>query len=372
MNRPYVISMSKRDYYQILGVDRSSSGEEIKKAYRRLAVQFHPDKNPDNHEAEEKFKEASEAYEVLSSVDKRQIYDQFGHRGLEGSGFHGFSGVDDVFDSFGDIFEDFFGFSNRGGGRPSRARRGSDLRTDLEIDFMEACFGVEKQVQISKHAACTTCDGHGSKKGTEPKVCPQCRGHGTVRHVQGFFTISTTCPQCNGAGSFVADPCSDCRGSGKKKESKKINVKIPGGVDSGIRLMVSGEGEAGDRGGPAGDLYVFLHVKAHPFFKRDEENILCEIPVSMVSAALGESITVPTIQGDREVDLPKGTQSGETMVLRELGVPHLRTKRTGDQIIKWIVKTPTALSKAEEDLLAQMRDLHSKAKPKGKKRGIFS
>lgn len=367
--------MIKKDYYEILGVERTADGVTIKKAYRSLAVQFHPDKNPDDKTAEEKFKEASEAYEVLSDASKRQIYDQFGHNGLEGQGFQGFSGVEDVFQNFGDIFEDFFGMG--GGTRRSRPRRGSDLRYDLEIDFMEACFGASKQIQVVKNAACGTCEGSGSKKGSGPKVCPQCRGAGQVRHTQGFFTISTTCPGCNGAGSVISDPCDECRGLGQVRQSKKLDVKIPAGVDTGIRLMVQGEGEAPGRGGEAGDLYVLLHVKPHEFFTREEENVHCVVSVSVAQAALGLDITVPTLKEKEEVTLPKGIQSGETLVLKGKGVPHLRTKRMGDQIITVQVRTPTDLSSEQKELLEKLAALDADSSESGdthkkkKKKGIF-
>ena len=267
----------KRDYYEILEVTRTASDGEIKKSYRQLALKYHPDKNPGDHAAEDLFKEASEAYEVLSDNQKRQIYDQFGHQGLQGQGFSGFSGVEDVFETFGDIFEDFFGFSSRrGGGRgQARATRGSDLRYDLEIDFKEAVFGTEKNIRVSKATSCEDCGGSGAKKGTGPTVCSQCQGRGQVRHSQGFFTISTSCPACRGQGSVIGDPCSSCRGQGHVKKTKEIQLKIPAGVDTGIKLMVHGEGEAGERGGSPGDLYVFISVKSHEFFKREGDDLHC-------------------------------------------------------------------------------------------------
>lgn len=370
--------MHKKDYYEILGVVRSASEVEIKKAYRTLAFQFHPDKNPENKEAEEKFKAASEAYEVLSDSEKRQIYDQFGHQGLQGHGFQGFSGVEDIFDSFGDIFEDFFGFSSRGqkGGRP-RARRGADLRYDLEIDFMEACFGCEKKIQVVHHILCDACEGSGAEPGTKPTVCPQCGGGGQVRHSQGFFTISTTCSACHGQGTFIAHHCKKCHAQGRIKDSKKLNVKIPPGVDTGIRLMVGGEGEVGEKGGPPGDLYVFLAVKKHDFFERDGETIYCRVLVSMAKAALGGKIMVPTLVGEEEVEISQGAQAGSRLVLKGKGVASLRSRKLGDQIIILDVKTPTKLTKEKKELLEKILELEDEElsqasfESKKKKRGFF-
>lgn len=364
----------KKDYYEILEVARNAEVVEIKKAYRRLALQFHPDKNPGNRDAEEKFKEASEAYEVLSSPDKRQIYDQFGHQGLQGTGFHGFSGVEDIFESFGDVFEDFFNMGSRRS-RRTRAQKGADLRYDLEIDFMDACFGSSKQIHVVKAVSCATCKGSGAKKGTGPSTCSHCQGTGQVRHSQGFFTISTTCPACGGAGATINDPCTECRGHGLVRETKKLEVKIPAGVDTGIRLMIHGEGEVGERGGPAGDLYVLIHVRAHDFFVREGDDIGGLIPVSMTQASLGAKISVPTLKGEEEVEIPKGLQSGEHVVLKGKGVPNLRSGRPGDQVMTVIVKTPTHLTAAQEELLREFSHLEggeeiSKDKKK-KKRGLF-
>ncbi|MBI4412402.1 MAG: molecular chaperone DnaJ [Deltaproteobacteria bacterium] len=344
--------MIKKDYYEVLGVRRDSDDAEIKKAYRQMAVKYHPDKNPGDKPAEEKFKEAAEAYEVLSHPEKRQVYNQFGHRGLEGVGFTGFTGMEDIFESFGDIFEDFFGFS---GGRRGRGggRQGADLRYDLEIDFMEACFGTEKQINVARRTICDSCSGTGARKGTEPQTCPKCRGAGQIAHSQGFFTISTTCPYCQGTGQHIPHPCTECHGLGQVRQSKKLSVKIPPGVDSGLRLLLGGEGEAGERGGPPGDLYVFLRVKSHELFVREGENIRCEIPIGMVPAALGGKIRVPTIDGEEEVEIPKGTQSGDTVTLREKGAAHLRTKHRGNQIITFIVQIPKNLTGRQEELLRQ-------------------
>ena len=365
--------MIKKDYYDILGIGRSASLDEIKKSYRQLALKFHPDRNPGDPTAEEKFKEASEAYEVLSSPDRRQIYDQFGHEGLAGGGFRGFAGVEDIFDSFGDIFEDFFGFSGgrRGAGR-SRARRGADLHYELDITFEEASFGAEKQIQLAKNAVCETCGGSGVKKGSHAVSCPSCHGQGQIRHTQGFFTISTTCPACAGAGSVIRDPCPTCQGHGQTRSSKKLSVKIPAGVDTGMRLMLHGEGEVGERGGPPGDLYVLLHVNPHKIFTRDGENIRCTVTLSMVQAALGATIKVPTLKGEEEVTISPGTQSGEIVTLKGLGVDHLRTKKTGDELVTINVLIPSRLTAEQEGLLRKFAELetggkHDSSGSKGKK-----
>ena len=368
----------KRDYYEVLQVSKTTTEADIKKAYRKLAFQYHPDKNSGDKKAEELFKEASEAYEVLSDANKRKLYDQFGHRGLQGSGFHGFSGVDEVFDSFGDIFEDFFGFSGGRGRSRTRARQGSDLSYELEIDFMEACKGVKKIIQVHKSIPCPECEGSGAKKGSQPHICPQCQGHGQVRHNQGFFTISTTCPACHGVGHKIKEFCDECRGQGAVRTSKKIDVSIPAGVENGIRLMIHGEGEAGLHGGPAGDLYVHLLVKEHENFKREGEHIVTELAVNMALAALGGKIKVPTIDGDEEISIPEGIQNGETIVLKGRGVPHLRSKHHGDQIIVVHVETPRNLSKDQKELLQRLEEsfdknapIHHNNKRSSKKKSFF-
>ena len=350
---------SKRDYYEVLGVERSSSDIEIKKAYRKLALQFHPDKNPGNQEAEDKFKEAAEAYEVLRDEKKRSIYNQYGHQGLEGAGFSGFGGFEDIFSSFGDIFEDLFGFGSGGRSGRSRAQRGSDLRYDLTISFMDAAFGTEMEIDVEKMESCTTCEGNGCEPGTYPETCSSCNGHGQVSRSQGFFTVRTTCPSCRGAGQTIVSPCKSCRGAGQVKISKKVSVKIPGGVDSGSRLRLTGEGEAGQYGGPQGDLYIFIHVQEHEFFARNNTDIVCEIPISFVQAALGDEIDVPTLDGEKALKIRKGTQPGETYRFRAEGIPSLRTGMRGDQIIQIAVKTPTRISKKQESLLREFAELEA-------------
>jgi molecular chaperone DnaJ len=347
---------AKRDYYEVLGVDRNAGDSDLKKAYRKLALKFHPDRNPGDREAEEKFKEAAEAYDVLRDANKRQIYDQYGHQGLEGSGFSGFGGFEDIFSSFGDIFEDFFGF---GGGRRSRSRanRGSDLRYDMQLTFMEAAFGTEKKIDVEKAETCGDCSGSGAAPGSGPETCPQCGGSGQIGRSQGFFTVRTTCPHCRGQGQVIADPCKTCQGRGKVLVHKKVSVRIPAGVDNGSRLRLTGEGEAGAYGGPHGDLYVFIHAREHEFFKRDETHVLCQIPVSFVQAALGDSVTIPTLNGETELEIPKGTQPGDIFRLRGEGIPSLRNGHRGDQIVQVNVKTPTNLNKKQVALLKQFASL---------------
>jgi len=349
---------NKRDYYEVLGVNRDASDGELKSAYRKLALKYHPDRNPDDKDAEEMFKEASEAYEVLRDSQKRSLYDQFGHQGLEGSGFHGFGGFEDIFSSFSDIFEDFFGF---GGGRRSRTRaqRGSDLRYDISLSFMEAAFGTETEIEIEKMEKCQPCEGTGCEPGTTPETCGQCQGSGQVSRSQGFFTVRTTCHQCRGTGQHIANPCSVCRGTGQVLERKKVSIKIPAGVDSGSRLRLTGEGEAGIYGGPPGDLYVFINVKPHEFFKRNETDIICQVPISFVQAALGDKIMIPTLDGEKELAIPKGAQPGDLLRFHGEGIPSLHGKRRGDQIIQVLVKTPTGLTKKQEALLKEFADLET-------------
>lgn len=349
---------TKRDYYDVLGVGRNADENEIKANYRKLALKYHPDRNPDEKEAEERFKEAAEAYEVLRDPEKRNIYDNYGHEGLQGTGFSGFRGFEDIFSSFGDIFDDFFAF---GTGRRSRtaARRGADLRYDLTISFMDAAFGVETEIEIEKLENCSTCEATGCEPGTYPEGCRQCGGTGQISRSQGFFSIRTTCPHCRGEGRTIPSPCSECRGTGQVEREKKVSVNIPGGVDTGSRLRLTGEGESGTRGGPPGDLYVFINVKPHDFFKRNNNDIICQIPISFVQAALGADIDVPTLNGEKTLHIPKGTQPGEVFRFKREGIPYLRGHGKGDQIIQVLVKTPTALSKKQVTLLKEFAKLES-------------
>lgn len=351
----------KRDYYDVLGVSRNATKQELKTSYRKLAIQFHPDKNPGNKEAEEKFKEASEAYEVLNNDSKRQIYDQFGHRGLENSGHSGPSGFEDIFSSFGDIFEDFFGFGGGGNRGRSRVQRGSDLRYDLKIEFMEAAFGTEKTISIPKLDTCSECHGSGCQEGTSPETCSQCQGTGQFIQNQGFFKVKTTCPYCRGKGKAIPNPCAKCRGAGRVEITKKVQVKIPAGVDNGSRLRLTGEGEASPSdGGPSGDLYVIINVKPHKYFQRDENDVICVVDISFVQAALGDEIQIPTLASETTLKIPKGTQYGDVFRLRGEGIASLRSGSRGDQIIKVIVKTPTKLTQKQESLLKEFDKLDSK------------
>ena len=349
---------TKRDYYEVLGVSRNADDNELKANYRKLALQFHPDRNSGNKEAEEKFKEASEAYEVLRDPQKRNIYDQFGHQGLEGSGFSGFSGFEDIFSSFGGIFEDFFGFSN---GRRSRSRtqKGADLRYDLTLSFMESVFGTETEIDLEKMEVCPLCEGDACEPGTQLGTCWQCDGTGQVSRNQGFFTVRTTCNNCRGNGQTIPHPCNNCRGAGQIRVSKKVGVKIPGGVDNGSRLRLTGEGEAGIYGGPPGDLYVFIHVESHDFFKRNNTDVICQVEISFIQAALGDTMKVPTLNGNKSLKIPKGTQSGDLFSFRGEGIPSLRTNKRGDQIIQIAIKTPTNLNKKQEALLKEFAKIES-------------
>ena len=351
--------MVKRDYYEILEITKTATGEEIKKAYRQMALKYHPDRSPGDQEAEDKFKEASEAYEILRDTEKRSLYDQFGHDGLKRSGFQGFSGFDDIFTNFGDIFDDFFGmgFGNRRGGRRSSARRGSDLRYDLPISFRDAAFGKEKEIDIEKNETCETCTGTGVKPGESKQTCPGCEGRGQVSHTQGFFSISSTCSRCQGQGEIITHPCKDCSGSGAVLTPKKLKVKIPAGVETGIRLKLVGEGEAGERGGPAGDLYVVLHVEPDAFFERQGNDILCQIPISFSQAALGAKIEVPTLNGSEKITIPPGTQAGQRFTIKGAGVPYLHGRGKGDEFVHVIVKTPTKLSRQQAQLFEELASL---------------
>ena len=347
------MTMNKRDYYQVLGVSRDSDPEEIKRAYRKLALKYHPDRNPGDKEAEEHFKEAAEAYEVLRDSEKRQIYDRFGHAGLEGRGFTGFTGFEDIFTSFGDIFEGFFGF---GGGREqrSRARQGRNLRYNLELTLEEAFYGKEEEIVFQRLEPCQTCNGTGVKPGSEPQVCATCQGRGQVVRSQGFFQISTTCPACHGQGRIITDPCHECRGEGRVRAERNINVKIPPGVDSGSQLRLRHEGEPGENGGPPGDLFVMLHVGEHGFFTREGDDLLCQIPISFVQAALGDTLTIPSLgeEEDHELKIPQGTQPGDVLRISGKGMPTLRGfHKRGHLYVRVMVKVPAKLSGRQRELL---------------------
>ena len=347
---------NKRDYYEILDVDRDASDAELKTSYRKLALKYHPDRNPDDKVAEDNFKEAAEAYEVLRDAQKRQIYDQYGHQGLEGTGFSGFGGFEDIFSSFGGIFEDLFGFST-GRKSKSRAQKGSDLRYDLGLSFLEAAFGIETEIDLEKMELCPTCEGTMCEPDTYPEACGLCNGTGQVSRSQGFFTVRTTCSNCRGTGQIIPHPCSKCRGSGHVMVKKTVAVKIPGGVDNGSRLRLTGEGEAGSYNGPPGDLYVFIQVEPHEFFDRDNTSVICKTQISFVQAALGDQITIPTLKGKKTLKIPKGTQPGDVFRFHGEGIPSLRSGRRGDQIVQVVIKTPTNLNKKQEKLLSEFAKL---------------
>lgn len=346
----------KRDYYEILEIQRQASAAEIKSAYRKMALKYHPDRNA-GHEAEECFKEASEAYEVLSDPQKRQLYDQYGHAGLESRGFHGFNDMGDIFSHFSDVFEDFFGFAGAGRGGRSSARQGHDLRLDLQITFMEAYAGCERKLELQRHESCELCHGQGYPKGSEPVICQHCGGKGQLYHSQGFFTISTACAACRGQGRVVREHCPECRGQGVVQRPKKLSVKIPAGVDNGTQLCVRGEGEGGRQGGPSGDLYVVLHVEEHPVLKRQGENLWMEQRISMVQAALGAEIEVESPQGKERLKVPKGVQTGHSLQLKGKGMPHLKDRRHGDLWVQVFVETPQNLSPDQEKLLLSFAGL---------------
>lgn len=352
--------MEDKDYYKILGVSKDASDEEIKRAYRRTAMQYHPDRNPGNKDAEEKFKIVSEAYEVLRDPEKRSIYNEYGIEGLRGTGFTGFRGFEDIFSSFGDIFEDFFGLGTSSK-RRARPRSGADLRYDLKISFYEAAFGKETEIEIPKAVLCEICSGTGAEPGTYPAQCPNCKGTGQVARSQGFFTISTTCGKCHGEGKIILHPCKECHGYGKVRSNKKIQIKIPPGVDTGSKLRIRGEGEAGERGGNPGDLYVILYIEPHEFFSRDGDDIVCQIPISFPQAALGTEIEIPSLDGKKKITISRGTENGEILRLKGAGFPRLGGRGRGDQLVQLIVKTPKNLTKRQEEILREFEGL-SKAK----------
>jgi molecular chaperone DnaJ len=349
---------TKKDYYDILNVDRTASDEEIKKSYRAIAMQCHPDRNPGNKKAEDRFKEAAEAYEVLSDREKREIYDHYGHEGLNSTGFRGFNGFDDIFSHFNNIFGDAFGYGNTRGHSRSSASAGADLRYDLQISFLDAAFGLTTKIELDKSVTCHKCNGNGAAPGSSPETCRTCNGRGQVIQSSGFFTISSTCPHCGGYGKVISKPCDNCRGTGKEHAPKTVQLKIPAGVETGSRLRLRGEGESGSMGGPDGDLYVFIHVEEHDFFTRSGNDIICRVPISFVNAALGGTIEVPTLQGREKLKIPRGTQNGKTFRLRGKGIPHIRGFGHGDQIIEVFVQIPTILSKKQEELLAEFEKLN--------------
>jgi molecular chaperone DnaJ len=353
--------MSKRDFYEILGVNRDASDDEIKKAYRKLAMKHHPDRNPDNPKAEEHFKEAKEAYEILSDSQKRAAYDQFGHAGVDpqaGMGGGGFGGGGAGFaDAFGGIFDEIFGGRGGGGGSGrSNVYRGADLRYNLEITLEQAAHGTETKIRIPTMEACEPCNGTGAKPGTQPKTCPTCHGSGQVRLQQGFFSIQQTCPKCHGTGRFIADPCKTCSGSGRVKQHKTLSVKIPAGVDEGDRIRLAGEGEHGVNGGPPGDLYVQIHLRQHAVFTRDHNDLHCEMPISFTTAALGGEIEIPTLDGAAGIKIPPETQSGRIFRLRGKGIKGVRSHTHGDLMCHVVVETPVSLTERQKELLRELEE----------------
>ncbi|MEH6566890.1 MAG: molecular chaperone DnaJ [Halopseudomonas sp.] len=350
--------MSKRDYYEVLGVEKGASEAELKKAYRRLAMKFHPDRNPDDEKADEKFREATEAYEILTDANKRAAYDQYGHAGVDpnmGAGGAGGFGGANFSDIFGDVFGDIFGGGGGGRGRSS-VQRGSDLRYTLELDLEEAVRGTSVTIRVPTLVGCETCDGTGAKKGTTPTTCSTCGGHGQVRMQQGFFSVQQTCPRCHGTGKMITDPCNDCHGEGRVEKQKNLSVKVPAGVDTGDRIRLAGEGEAGANGGPAGDLYVVVSVREHKIFQRDGKNLYCEVPISFVDAALGGELEVPTLDGRVKLKIPEGAQTGKLFRLRGKGVTPVRGGGAGDLLCRIAVETPVNLTKRQRELLQELRE----------------
>lgn len=361
------------DYYEVLSVSRDADGNQIKKAYRKLAMKYHPDRNPDDKEAENKFKECTEAYEVLSDEQKRQIYDTYGHDGLKNSGYRGPGNFDDVFSSFGDLFGDLFGF---GGGRGQSRRDGpipgNDLRYDINISFMEAVHGTSKEVELTRRDTCWTCEGSGCRPGHKKETCSTCGGRGQVVRSQGFFQVSTACPHCHGEGQIVTDPCGDCDGEGLINKTKKVVIKIPAGVDTGAKMRLRSEGEGGRRGGQAGDLYVVIHVDDHEFFQREGDTIYGRVPLSMVKAALGCTIEIPTINGKKNLEIPAGSQSGEIFTLRGEGVVNLRGRGTGNMVVELQVQTPTKISDEQRELLVKFGELSKEHGQDEEQEGFFA
>ena len=367
--------MSKRDYYEILEVTRTSTDQEIKSSYRKLALKFHPDRNPGDKKAEEKFKEAAEAYAILSDSDKRARYDRFGHAGV-GNGAQGFdpsqfTGFEDIFGGLGDIF----GFGS--GGRRAGPQRGADLRYDLEIKFEESAKGIETHIQIPRQETCEKCKGNGAAPGTTPATCPQCRGTGQLRYQQGFFTVARTCGQCRGGGKVITKPCPDCHGAGAIEQTRKLTVKIPAGIATGQRLRLSGEGEAGTLGGPPGDLYVVIFVREHEFFQRDGNNLLCTVPLAFTTLALGAEVKVPGIEGEETLKVPESTQTGATFRIRGKGMPDVSGRGRGDLLVTVQAITPKKLTKEQKKLLEQLaatlpeQSVKPSARQDDDDRGIF-
>ncbi len=376
--------MNRRDYYEILNISRNASSDEIKKAYRQMALKFHPDRNPGNKESEERFKEAAEAYSVLIDPEKRSVYDRLGHEGLRGEGFGGFAGFNSsIFEDFEDILGNFFSFGfgdifgTRQRAKPNYPRRGRDLALEYEVTLEESAFGIEKNIKLNRVEFCSVCHGSKMRPGTQKSVCHTCQGKGQVRYQQGFFVVSRTCSTCRGAGEIITSPCLECRGSGKVKQKKELKIKIPAGVDDGTKLRIEGEGEAGDQGAPRGDLYVIIRVKPHDFFERDENNLYCEIQIPFTQAALGTTAEIPTLDGDEQLNIPTETQPGEVFRLKGKGIKSLYSYKKGDLFVKVNVETPRNLTKEQKALLQQLAQSRGeefkfkKRKSKKKEKNIF-
>ncbi|MBI4879782.1 MAG: molecular chaperone DnaJ [Planctomycetes bacterium] len=354
--------MAKRDYYEVLEVDRDASPEVIKRAYRKLAFKHHPDRNQGSAEAEDRFKEAAEAYEVLSDEQKRRVYDQFGHAGLEGAGAgpRGFSGVEDIFAAFGDVFaggrgspfDEFFGFGRGRGGRP-RAERGASLKCQIDLTLDEVASGVEKTIELRRNETCESCAGSGAQAGTNAASCPDCGGMGQVQISHGFFALRQTCPRCRGAGVVIEHPCAECRGAGRAPKRREITVRIPAGVQDGAQLRVTGEGEPGRYHGPRGDLYCFVKVTEHPIFQRDGDDLVCEMPISFSQAVLGAQLDAPTLRGKTTLAIPRGTQTGKVFLLHGMGLPNVYGHGTGDLKVKVVIETPRRLTPRQEELIRE-------------------
>lgn len=354
-------TVSKADYYEVLGVGRDASDQELKSAYRKQAMKYHPDRNPGDHTAEEKFKQASEAYQVLSDADKRAAYDRYGHAGLGGQGFGAgpFAGGVDIGDIFGDLFGEMFSMGGAGNQRASRHQRGDDLRFDLTINFEDAFFGTETEVKLRRLEACPACKGSGSTSGRGPSICSNCQGRGQLRYQQGFFSVARTCNACGGTGTVISDPCQTCRGETRAPVEVKMKVRVPPGVEDGTRIRYAGEGDTGRGGGPKGDLYVVLQVRAHDFFERHGYDLHCVIPISFPQATLGAEFEIPGIDGPVAIKVPEGTQSGREIRVRGRGIPYLNERGSGDLIVKVVVQIPRKLSRAQKDLVAKLAETMS-------------
>lgn len=365
------VRMNKRDCYEVLGVQRNASPEEIKRAYRKLALKYHPDRNPGDAESEESFKEAAEAYSILIDPQKRSLYDQYGHQGLQGEGFSGFNSS--VFSDFEDILGDFFnfGFGDLFGTRSRRRsdypNRGRDLVLELELTLEEAAFGLEKELKLNRAELCSVCQGEKMKPGTSKSVCSQCQGSGQVRYQQGFFAIARSCSRCNGTGELITTPCENCRGSGKTNEKKSLKINVPAGVDNGMKLRVEGEGESGDKGAGRGDLYVVMRVRKHKYFERENENLYCQVNISFPKAAMGSQVEIPTLDGKEILNIPSGTQPGEVLRMKGKGMRIVNNHRKGDLYVKVDVATPKNLSKEQQELLRKFAESRGEALDKVEK-----